>query len=127
MEIRDAVESDFEEITAIYNEVLTHSTAIYNDQPTNVEERLAWWRARLQQGFPALVATAIYLAVFPLLLAARRVSTTATLSAQAPGGAEQALACRRFQNRLHASEQGTCGQRPRRSLSRDDHDGIAAM
>ena len=32
MEIRDAVESDFEEITAIYNEVLTHSTAIYNDQ-----------------------------------------------------------------------------------------------
>ena len=31
MEIRDAVESDFEEITAIYNEVLTHSTAIYND------------------------------------------------------------------------------------------------
>ena len=57
MEIRDAVESDFEEITAIYNEVLTHSTAIYNDQPTTVEERLAWWRARQQQGFPVLVAT----------------------------------------------------------------------
>ena len=57
MEIRDAVESDFEEITAIYNEVLTHSTAIYNDQPTTVQERLAWWRARQQQGFPVLVAT----------------------------------------------------------------------
>ena len=57
MEIRDAVESDFEEITAIYNEVLTHSTAIYNDKLTTVEVRLAWWRARQQQGFPVLVAT----------------------------------------------------------------------
>lgn len=57
MEIRDAAESDFEEITAIYNEVLTHSTAIYSDQPTTVEERLAWWRARQQQRFPVLVAT----------------------------------------------------------------------
>ena len=27
MEIRDAIEADFEEVTAIYNEVLTHSTA----------------------------------------------------------------------------------------------------
>lgn len=57
MEIRDAVESDFEEITAIYNEVLTHSTAIYNDQQATVQERLAWWRARQQQGFPVLIAT----------------------------------------------------------------------
>lgn len=57
MEIREAVESDFAEITEIYNEVLAHSTAIYNDRPTTVEERLAWWRARQQQGFPVLVAT----------------------------------------------------------------------
>jgi L-amino acid N-acyltransferase YncA len=56
MEIREAVEADFEEITAIYNEVLTHSTAIYNDRPASVEERLAWWRARQHQGFPVLVA-----------------------------------------------------------------------
>jgi phosphinothricin acetyltransferase len=56
LEIRDAVEADFDEITAIYNEVLTNSTAIYNDRPTTREERLAWWRARREQGYPVLVA-----------------------------------------------------------------------
>jgi phosphinothricin acetyltransferase len=56
MEIREAVEADFEQITSIYNEVLTHTTAIYSDRPASVEERLAWWRARQQQGFPVLVA-----------------------------------------------------------------------
>jgi L-amino acid N-acyltransferase len=56
LEIRDAVEADFDEITAIYNEVLTNSTAIYNDRPTTREERLVWWRARREQGYPVLVA-----------------------------------------------------------------------
>jgi phosphinothricin acetyltransferase len=57
MQIRDAVEADFEQITAIYNEVLTHSTAIYNDRPSTIEERLTGWRGRLDQGYPLLVAT----------------------------------------------------------------------
>jgi phosphinothricin acetyltransferase len=57
MQIRDAVETDFEEITAIYNDVLTHSTAIYNDRPATLEDRIAWWRARLDQHHPVLVAT----------------------------------------------------------------------
>src|ERR1700727_2602425 len=56
MQIREAVEADFEQITAIYNEVLTNSTAIYNDRPATCEERLAWWRVRREQGFPVLVA-----------------------------------------------------------------------
>jgi phosphinothricin acetyltransferase len=56
MQIRDAIEADIDEITAIYNEVLTHSTAIYNDTPATREDRLAWWRARLDQGFPVVVA-----------------------------------------------------------------------
>lgn len=56
MQIRDAVQSDFEHITAIYNEVLTHTTAIYNDRPSTVEERISWWRSRTAQGFPVLVA-----------------------------------------------------------------------
>ena len=56
MQIRDAVQADFEQITAIYNEVLTHSTAIYNDRPATVEERISWWRSRIAQGFPVLVA-----------------------------------------------------------------------
>ncbi len=56
MEIRDAVESDLERITEIYNEVLTTSTAIFNDRPATVEERSGWWKGRVEQGFPVLVA-----------------------------------------------------------------------
>ena len=56
MQIRDAVEADFDQITAIYNDVLTHSTAIYNDRPATLEERVSWWRSRIAQGYPVLVA-----------------------------------------------------------------------
>ena len=56
MEIRDAIEADFDEITAIYNEVLINTTAIYNDRPATVEERKSWWRGRIAQSFPVLVA-----------------------------------------------------------------------
>lgn len=57
MQIRDAVQSDFGEITATYNDVLTSSTAIYNDRPSSVADRIAWWRTRLEQHYPVLVAT----------------------------------------------------------------------
>ncbi len=56
MRIRDAVLPDFDAITAIYNEVLTNSTAIYNDRPTTVSERVEWWESRKRQGYPVLVA-----------------------------------------------------------------------
>lgn len=56
MQIRDALQSDFEQITAIYNEVLTNSTAIYNERPATVEERISWWRSRAAQSYPVLVA-----------------------------------------------------------------------
>jgi phosphinothricin acetyltransferase len=57
MQIRDAVEEDIDEIAAIYNEVLTHTTAIYNDRPVTREDRLTWWQARIGQGYPVVVAT----------------------------------------------------------------------
>jgi len=57
MQIRDAVQADFEEITAIYNDVLNNSTAIYNDRPASVADRIAWWRMSLEQRYPVLVAT----------------------------------------------------------------------
>ena len=56
MEIRDAVESDFAAITAIYNDILTNSTAIYSDQPATLEQRIAWWRERQRREYPVLVA-----------------------------------------------------------------------
>jgi L-amino acid N-acyltransferase YncA len=57
MQIRDAAPTDFDEITAIYNEVLTNTTAIYNDRPATCQDRLAWRNARIAQGYPVLVAT----------------------------------------------------------------------
>ena len=56
MIIRDAIENDFGAITAVYNDVLLTSTAIYTDQPATVADRLAWWRSRSAQNYPTLVA-----------------------------------------------------------------------
>jgi L-amino acid N-acyltransferase len=56
MQIRDATEADFPAITAIYNDILINSTAIYNDRQTTVEERIAWGQARREQGYPVIVA-----------------------------------------------------------------------
>jgi L-amino acid N-acyltransferase YncA len=54
--IRAAEEIDFPAITAIYNEVLLNSTAIYREEPVSIEERLVWWQSRRQQNYPTLVA-----------------------------------------------------------------------
>jgi L-amino acid N-acyltransferase len=56
MVVRDALASDFPEITAIYNDILTTSTAIYRDEPETVADRLAWWQTRVQQDYPVIVA-----------------------------------------------------------------------
>jgi len=56
MLIREAVANDMEGITAIYNEVLTTSTAIFNDRPASVEDRVKWWQGRVDHGYPVLVA-----------------------------------------------------------------------
>lgn len=56
MEIIDAVESDIPAITAIYNDVIRTSTAVFNDAPVSVDDRMAWWKARGAQGYPVLVA-----------------------------------------------------------------------
>jgi len=55
-EISDATEADLEGLRGIYNEVIATSTAIYSSEPVALEERRAWWRARIAQGYPVLVA-----------------------------------------------------------------------
>jgi len=55
--IRDATEAEVPGILDIYNQVLATSTAIFSDTPTTVEERLQWFRARRELGYPVLVAT----------------------------------------------------------------------
>ena len=56
MKIRDARADDLPGILAIYNEVLATSTAIYSDTPATLADREAWWRGRVNQGYPVLVA-----------------------------------------------------------------------
>jgi phosphinothricin acetyltransferase len=57
MTIRAATEQDIPAITAIYNEVVTHSTAVWTDKPDTEADRLAWMKARHALGYPVLVAT----------------------------------------------------------------------
>jgi phosphinothricin acetyltransferase len=56
MTIRDAEERDLPALLAIFNEVVATSTAIYMDAPTTLEERAAWWRGRVNAGFPVIVS-----------------------------------------------------------------------
>ena len=54
--IRPATTTDIAGLTAIRNDVIATSTAIFNDQPETVEARLAWFEAQAEKGFPVLVA-----------------------------------------------------------------------
>jgi len=54
--VADAGEDDLPGILAIYNEVIAHSTAVYQEEPVSLENRRAWLQARAAQGFPVLAA-----------------------------------------------------------------------
>ncbi|MDX6568059.1 MAG: L-amino acid N-acyltransferase [Gaiellales bacterium] len=56
MQIDGAGESDLEGITAIYNDVIARSTAIFSDDAVSVENRREWLAERQARGFPVLVA-----------------------------------------------------------------------
>jgi phosphinothricin acetyltransferase len=55
--IRDATENDLPEILAIYNDVILHTTAVYDYEPHTLEMRRQWFTTKQEQGFPVLVAT----------------------------------------------------------------------
>lgn len=54
--IRPATEGDLPAITAIYNDAVRHTTAIWNETVVDVDNRRAWFAARRAQGYPVLVA-----------------------------------------------------------------------
>ncbi len=56
MLIRRAQHDDLSAITAIYNEVILNSDAIYRETAVPVTERIEWFDAKIQGGFPVLVA-----------------------------------------------------------------------
>ncbi len=54
--LRPAGENDLPAILAIYNEAVLNQTSIWNDAPSDLAERRAWWQGRLAQNYPVLVA-----------------------------------------------------------------------
>jgi L-amino acid N-acyltransferase YncA len=57
MNMRDATEADLPAILAIINEATLNTTAVWGIAPTTLEARHAWWKDRIEAGFPVLVAT----------------------------------------------------------------------
>lgn len=56
MQIRDAVLTDLDAITAIHNHAVVHTTAIWNEDAVDIADRSAWLEERTRDGFPVLVA-----------------------------------------------------------------------
>jgi len=56
MLIRSATIEDLPAILEIYNDVICHSTAVYCDEPVDLEERQRWFLHRKEADFPVLVA-----------------------------------------------------------------------
>jgi L-amino acid N-acyltransferase len=56
MQVRDATEADLPMILAIYNEIIANTTAVYSENPVTLDDRRAWWLARVAQRYPVLVA-----------------------------------------------------------------------
>ncbi len=54
--IREAIKEDLPQILEIYNDVILHTTAVYNYDPHTLEMRTEWWETKQQQGFPVFVA-----------------------------------------------------------------------
>jgi L-amino acid N-acyltransferase len=55
MRIRDATDADLAAILAIYNDVVATTSAIYDEHPSTLDQRTAWFDARRRAGYPVLV------------------------------------------------------------------------
>src|ERR1700730_6813685 len=54
--IRSARESDLPAILEIYNDIIVHTTSVYDYKPHTLEMRTAWYAAKVKDGFPVFVA-----------------------------------------------------------------------
>ncbi len=55
--VRDATMDDAARILAIFNHAALNTTAVWTDDPSDLDSRRAWIRARQEAGYPVLVAT----------------------------------------------------------------------
>ena len=56
--IREAAEKDLPEILVIYNDIIVHTTAVYDYLPHTAAMRKQWFDTKKEQGFPVFVAEA---------------------------------------------------------------------
>ncbi len=56
MHIREAIENDLSQMLVIYNDIILHTTAVYDYEPHTLEMRKQWFETKKQQGFPVFVA-----------------------------------------------------------------------
>jgi L-amino acid N-acyltransferase len=54
--IRLALETDLPLMLDIYNDVIVHTTAVYDYEPHTLEMRKAWYAAKVKDNFPVFVA-----------------------------------------------------------------------
>ena len=54
--IRAATASDITAITAIYNDVIATTNAIYREDQVDLLERMAWFEDKTSHGYPVIVA-----------------------------------------------------------------------
>jgi len=53
--IRPACDKDILDILEIYNEAIINSTAVYDYLPVTLENRLSWFKERMEDDYPVLV------------------------------------------------------------------------
>jgi L-amino acid N-acyltransferase len=56
MQIEDATERDVPQLTAIYNEIIATSTAVFSEEPVSLESRHRWLMAHREASHPVIVA-----------------------------------------------------------------------
>lgn len=56
MIVRSAREEDLLQLLDIYNDIILHTTAVYEYEPQTLEMRMQWWETKKQLGFPVFVA-----------------------------------------------------------------------
>ena len=54
--IRPASEGDLPEILSIYNDIILHTTAVYDYKPHTLEMRKSWYASKLKDNYPVFVA-----------------------------------------------------------------------
>jgi L-amino acid N-acyltransferase len=54
--VREAIENDLPQLLSIYNDIILHTTAVYDYEPHTLEMRQQWFETKKEQGFPVFVA-----------------------------------------------------------------------